>query len=308
MMSDGPKLLLIDGNNMAHRVFWANQNLAHKGRSTGLIYGFFKQLISLNNRCPDHFRVIAWDAKGGSYRRVEESKAGVEAGIVPEHYKQSRKEQKRTPEMEADIESLFEQMDQVRDGLALTSTLQVTMEGVEGDDILYSYAKWAEEHDGESIIISTDQDFYQCLSDKTTIFDAMKKETWTPERFRLEFGFGPELWVDAGAIMGEVGPSKDNIFGVNKWGPKTTYKYVREHGGVDAIRAALEQKAKITKTEQNFLNSRERLRLALSLKQMDKVPNIPRTRVIHKPNPKDIESFFLRFGMASLLKDIWRFA
>jgi DNA polymerase-1 len=289
---------------MAHRVFWANKNLAHKGRATGLIFGFIKQLAALHKKWPDHFRVVAWDAKGGSARRVAESKAGVERGIIAKYYKQERREQQKTPEKEAELESLFEQTDQVQDGLRLTRTLQVKIDGVEGDDILYSYAKWAERHGGEAVIVSTDQDFYQAMSDKVSIYDAMKKEMWTPERFELVFGFSHELWVDAGAIMGD---KSDTIIGVDKWGPKTTYKYVQEYGGIQAIWDVLTEKDKPSKTEQRFLDSDVRLELARSLKQMDEVPGLPRTRVLHVPDPKAVEAFLLRFGIASMLKDVWRF-
>jgi len=302
-MSEGPKLLLIDGNNMAHRVFWANQkkNLAYNGSSTGLVYGFVRQLVSLHKKWPHHFRIVAWDTEGGSARRVAESKVGVEAGVVPEYYKQSRREKEKPPE----IEDMYEQMDVLRDGLAVTNTLQVAMPEVEADDILYTYARWAARWAGSAVIVSSDQDFYQAIGDGVIVYDAMRKETWSEERFEMEFGFAPRLWVEAGAIMGEVGPSKDNIYGVDGWGPKTTYKYVKEHGGISGIRAAILAKSKVGKKEQVFLDSGERLRLAESLKRMDVVP-VPRARMTRKVDPKKVEAFFLKFGFASLLKEAWR--
>jgi 5'-3' exonuclease len=302
MPNDGPRLLLIDGNNMAHRVFWANQKLAYKGRSTGLIFGFFKQLVSLHKKWPDHFRVISWDCEGGSARRMEESKRGVESGLVPEHYKQARHEKEKPPE----IEDMYEQMDVLKEGLDLTRTLQVRMEDVESDDVLHTYAKWAEKWGGSSVVVSSDQDFYQLIGDGTVVYDAMKGEIWTRERFSMEFGFGPELWVDAGAIIGEVGPSKDNIFGVDGWGPKTTFKYVREFGGIAAIKAALTGREKLGKKEQTFIDSQDRLALAASLKRMDVVEGVPKPRVTRKIDQGRLDGFFLRFGFASLLKESWR--
>jgi DNA polymerase-1 len=301
-MPDSPKLLLVDGNNMAHRVFWANKDLAYKGRSTGVIYGFFKQLVSLHKKWPDHFRIVAWDCAEGSARRVDESKRAVEAGLVPQYYKQARREADKPPE----IEDMYEQMDVLREGLDLTRTLQVHADGVEGDDILHTYARWVTDWGGSAVIVSSDQDFYQVVGNGVVVYDAMKKQTWTEERFRMEFGFGPELWVDAGAIMGEVGPSKDNIFGIDGWGPKTTYRYVREHGGIDAIRETLSKKDRLGKRERDFLDGAERLELARSLKKMD-VVKVPRARMVRKIDPERIREFFLRFGFASLLKHVWRF-
>jgi len=305
-MSKGPKLLLIDGNNMAHRVYWTNKELSHQGRSTGLIYGFFKQLVSLHKHWEDYFRIIVWD--GGYERRLRESEEAVKQGLIPSAYKATR--HKNEEDMDADelqkLEDIHEQIAVVREGLKLTRCLQVRMEGVEADDILYSYAKHNLKWNGDSIIVSSDQDFYQALDDGIRIYDAMKKEIWTKERFTVEMGFDPELWVDAGAIMGEVGASKDNIHGVDGWGPVTAVKYVRKYGDVDAIIAALQEKKKRGKREETFLNSIPRLRLAKSLKAMDDIPDLPKPRVLRRLTKEELEKFFLKFGFASLLKDIWR--
>jgi DNA polymerase-1 len=301
-MPSGPKLLLIDGNNMAHRVFWANKNLSYKGRHTGVLYGFFRQLISLHKMYPNHFRVIAWD--GGYHRRRDESAKGIEAGLIPSGYKQNRKIEADDHEKLAQREAIMDQMEQLRtEALPLIRCLQVWMEGIEADDILNSYAKHNAKWDGESVIISSDQDFYQCVSPNTSVYDAMKKENWTDERLKLEFGFDPEKWVDAGAIMGD---KSDNIFGVEGWGPVTACKYVREHGGIPEIMAMLKAKSKLGKKEQTFVDSTDILELAYSLKMMDVIEGLPKTRVCRTISEDTIKAYFLEFGFASLLKDIRR--
>jgi DNA polymerase-1 len=301
-MPDGPKLLLIDGNNMAHRVFWANKNLSYKGRHTGVLYGFFRQLVSLHKMFPDHFRVIAWD--GGYHRRRNESQKAVEAGLIPSGYKQNRAIDEDDHEKLAQREAIMEQMEQLRsDALPLARCLQVWMEGVEADDILNSYAIKNRQWGGESVIISSDQDFYQCVGPGTIVYDAMKKETWSEERLTMEFGFEPARWIDAGAIMGD---KSDNIFGVEGWGPVTACKYVREHGGVHEIMEKLNAKAKRGKKEQTFVDSAEILELALSLKKMDVIEGLPKTRVTRELSEEKLKAYFLEFGFASLLKEVRR--
>jgi len=310
-MSDGPRLLLIDANNMCHRVFWAKKNaksggLSYKGRAVDVLYGFFRQLIHLKKKYPEHFPIIAWDR--GYARRLAESQKGVEEGIVPSAYKQPRKEAQQEKEQDRDEDylSLMEQMEQVRDSLELVYCIQVALDGFEADDIIYSYARTYADWDGKSVIVSTDKDFYQAIDDATIIYDAMKKQVWTKERFELEFGFSPHLWVDVGAIMGEVGPSKDNIFGVDGWGPKTACQYVQEYGDVDAIIAVLEAKKKRGKREQAFLDQIPRLRLAKSLKQMDIIPDLPKPRVIRPVTEEALKQFFIEWGFVSLLKEAIR--
>jgi DNA polymerase-1 len=265
-----------------------------------------KQLTSLHKQFPEHFRIISWDR--GYTRRKAESEEGVSQGIVPESYKAAREQKKEDgdAETQAKMEELREQMGQLEVLLKLVRCIQVEREGVEGDDILHSYARTYLKWDAESVIVSSDQDFYQCIDKGISIYDAMKKETWNLERFETEFEFHPSLWVDVGAIQGEVGPSKDNIFGVDGWGPVNAVKYVRQYGDVDAIIEGLKAKKKRGKKEETFLNSIPRLRLAKSLKRMDIIPQLPKPRVMVPLTKEALETKFLEFGFASLLKEIWR--
>jgi DNA polymerase-1 len=312
-MSDGkPKLLVIDGNNMSHRMYWAHKELSYNGRCTGLLYGFFRGLIALHKDYPDYFRVIVWDR--GYNRRLEESTRAVQDGIVPEAYKQNRRdkaeEAAEDPEAARVREEISEQMDEVKEALNFVRCLQVGIDGTEGDDVAFSYAKQNQANGGDTVIVSSDKDFMQVLDDRICVYDAMKQEKWTKERFKVEFEFDPALWVDVGALEGEEGPTKDNIFGVPGWGPVTACKYVREWGTLEQIIAVLENKvkagSKLAKKEQVLLAHVPRAMLAKSLKRMDNIPNLPKPRVMRKYDVKEVEQYFLTFRFASLLKEAWR--
>lgn len=235
------KLLLIDGNNLCYRVFWTHKQLASEidGETvpTGLLFGFLKSLISFRKKWPDHHPIIAWD--GGYSRRRMESEEGVRQGIIPSAYKATRPRGSEIPE---EIQDMFSQMDELKEMLKCVQGQQVWLRGFEADDLICTYAKRNEAQGGTNIIISSDADFYQLLSDNTIIYDAMKREKWTRERFVLEFGYEPSLWVDAGAIMGEVGKSKDNIHGVDGWGPVAANEATREYGDIDEVLEAVRLK------------------------------------------------------------------
>lgn len=205
-MSNGvPKLLILDGNNLSHRAYWAHKELSYNGRCTGLLFGFFKALVSLHKSYPDYFRVVVWDR--GYTRRLEESTKAVEAGIIPMAYKANRRqaEEEMSPDEREAREEIHEQMDEVKSALEFVRCLQVSIEGVEGDDLAYSYARQAQADGGDAVIVSSDLDFMQVLDDHIAVFDAMKQEKWTKERFQIEFCFDPVLWVDKGALEGEEG-------------------------------------------------------------------------------------------------------
>jgi DNA polymerase-1 len=302
-MSDGPKLVLIDGSNLCFREYFSKKNLSHKGRAVEVIYGGFRSLISYHKKWSDHFRIICWE--GGYARRLAESEEGVRKGIIPSSYKQNRRDKRNEPDAE-DLTSLFEQIEIFEAMLEKTKTLQVRAKGYEADDVINSYAEWAIRHGGEVIIVSSDKDFFQCIQKGVKVYDAMSKEMWDLERFEMEFGYSPHLWVDKGAIEGEIGPSKDNIFGVDGWGRVYANRYVAEHGNIDSILKFLKDKEKRGKREDVFIEQEERLRLAKSLKRMDIVPDLPMPRIKRALNEKDVRSMLIEYGFASIMKESWR--
>lgn len=286
--------VLIDGSNLCHRVFWANMNLSYNENPVGAIYGFFKSFVFLKQKYPCADFIVAWDRK--SVRRKVIAAEAIEKGLIERDYKENRKE--RYEEQKDKFESLYEQMDRIREGLVFSNCLSLHVDHEEADDIIYSYCKNIE---GKKVIVSSDNDFYQCLEDENVIiFDAMKKQTWNKEIFELEFGFKPELWVDAGAIIGD---KSDEIKGLNGWGKKTTFKYVCEYGTIENITRALKEKLKKSKSEENFLSNTELLSYAKRLKQMYVIDNLP-TFNGEKKSILDLKQFFLNFGFASLLKDL----
>jgi len=309
-MSDGPKLLLIDANNMSHRVFHTHQELQYKGRCSGVLFGFMQQLIRLRKQYPEHFMVIAWD--GGYARRKAESIEGVKSGIVPESYKESREKSKEeeNSKKQEERESLFTQMDQLKEELLpFIRCFQVFKKGFEGDDLIFTYCKYVQQHNGEAVVVSSDKDFMQVLgiSPSISVYDAMKDEIWTAERFQMEFAFPASLYVDYGAFVGETGPSSDNIFGIEGWGPKTSGDYIRQYGCFENIITAIQEKvtikAKLSKKEQTLLASIPRFHLARSLKKMDDVKQLPTPYCDYK-DEQSLYQKFIEWGFMSLLKDV----
>ena len=301
-MPDVPKLLLIDGNNTCHKVFWAmkasKQTLSYSGRALEVVYGFFKKLISLHKEYPDYLRIVAWDR--GYARRLAESEEAVKAGIIPSAYKATRHENDDA-EKEEQLENLKVQMNEICEGLKLVRGLQVALPGIEADDIINTYVQTYRKWNGQFIVVSSDKDFYQLLGNGVTIHRS-DDDIWNEERFRMETGFAPELWLEVGALMGEKG---DNIHGAEGWGPVTACKYVQQYGGLEAVIAAVQAKEKRSKKEEVLLASIPKVRLARSLKAMDVIPNIPKPRCLPM-DAKALEQYFLQWGFASLLKEIWR--
>lgn len=301
-MPDNPKLLLIDGNNTCHKIFWAmktsKQNLSYSGRAVEVMYGFFKTLITLHKDYPDYFRIVAWDR--GYARRKAESQKAVEAGIIPSGYKETRHEDDDAEKKE-NLENLHMQMDEIAESLKLVRGLQIAIPGVEADDIINTYVQTYRKWGGQFIINSSDKDFYQLLGTDLTIRRS-DSDIWTDNRFKLETGLYPHQWVEVGGLMGDKG---DNIIGAEGWGPVTAIKYVKEYGNLENTITAVQAKEKKNKREEVLLASIPKVRLARSLKAMDIIPNVPKPKCMPM-DAKALEQYFLQWGFASLLKEIWR--
>lgn len=291
------KLLLIDGNHLCHRVYWTHKTLSHKGKSVAVLYGFLRSLISLRKKYEDYLTVIAWD--GGYERRKIESSKAVEDGLIPAGYKQNRDDIR----MSDDFENISSQMSELVQVLTYTKVLQAFREGVEADDIIHSYAVQNSEAGGDTVIITGDKDYYQILKDGVTLYDPLKKKTWTRDVFIEEYGFVPELWVDVGALAGD---KSDNIYGIPGWGEKTAIKYVIEYGDVESVFKAISAKNKKSKKEEALMANGERLAVAKSLKKMDMVPYLPKLRFTKEYKKTELEKFLIEYKFITLMKDVWR--
>lgn len=240
------KLLLIDGNNLAARAAFANNDLsvvlpsspsedlhpddALSGQEfpTGVMHGFFRSLAMLRQSHPSHYIAIVWD--GGNDRRVLVTRKAMTDGILHDFYKANRKRGEVPPELEA----FFVQKPEIQRAISLTNIPQVVIKGEEADDVVASYvARYSGECD-EILVHTTDKDYYQLLSHNVTLLRA--DETFSMQEFEEAYGLSPSQWVDVGALMGDSG---DNIFGAPGWGEKTAMAAIKLYGSVDGFYKAM---------------------------------------------------------------------
>ena len=128
----------------------------------------------------------------------------------------------------------------LRDGLlTIKQALQhmglhcISIEGVEADDAIAALAeKWCKASPDRVVILSTDKDFLQLLSDQVCVYDHFKG-IWRDQTYVLEkFGVKPSQMGDLLALMGDAA---DNIPGVDKVGRKTAAELLRINGNLDRI-------------------------------------------------------------------------
>ncbi|MFA5312346.1 MAG: hypothetical protein WC375_03375 [Methanomassiliicoccales archaeon] len=229
------KYLLIDANNLAVRCAFANADLQSKaGVPTGVHFGFFQSLVNLIQKYQDYQMLIVWD--GRSKRRMEESKRGVEQGIVPEAYKENRK---KAPKPQPLI-NFEQQASFLQRGIGQTGIPQIRLHDYEADDIIATYSKMFRDKN-EVVMVTSDKDYLQLLHENVIMWDGMKSSEYTEASFHQTYGIMPYQHVHCGALMGDDG---DNIFGVPSWGEATALEAIKEHGTwqkvIDALVALAE--------------------------------------------------------------------
>lgn len=212
--------LLIDGYNLMYRCFYATPALTRAdGFPTNALHGWVKSLWRLMDQEKPDNTVVFFDL-GGSQDRL---------ALHPE-YKAQR------AEMPAELEKQVPVVKEITRALGLAA---IEQDGVESDDLLAScaIAKAAEGH--EILIVSSDKDFAQIVSDRIAILlpppSAQPKMGWRRldvAGVKDKFGVPPSLIPDYLALIGDT---SDNIPGLVGVGPKTAIKWLEKYGSLDGV-------------------------------------------------------------------------
>lgn len=205
--------LLIDVSCLAYRAFHALGDLGYGGESTAVVYGMLRAVIDLQQLHSTNRVVFCFDRGYG--KRLE----------VDDEYKANRRtDEKSEEELEA-YRDLRQQLYRLRvRHLPAAGFRNVCwQDDYEADDVIASICQQLP-HGQTAVVVSTDGDLYQLLSDnRVVIWSPSKKKAITAESFRREWGIDPTLWADVKAIAGCTG---DNVRGVKGVGEKTAVKFL----------------------------------------------------------------------------------
>lgn len=210
-----PPWLILDCDYLCHRAEHSMSGLKFKGRMTGVLYGFFKALLSLEERFDTGNVVFCFD-----------SKIRKRAEIYPEY-----KAQRKTPSTREEAKAAVEYHHQI---IKLRTTYLPSVgfnnilwhPGYEGDDqIAVAHQRIRSRPYGEeSIIVTCDQDLYQLIDPRCSIFNPATEKTIDLDTFDKMYGIHPRWWALVKALGG---CSSDNIVGAPGVGEKTALKFFK---------------------------------------------------------------------------------
>ncbi len=283
------RLLLVDGSSYLYRAFHALPDLrTSKGEPTGAIRGVLSMLQRLHKDYPSDYSACVFDAKGKTFRD----------DIYPE-YKANRAAM--PDDLRPQIEPLFEAIKAM--GWPL-----IVEEGVEADDVIGALAKQAEREGVQTVISTGDKDISQLVNNHITVVNTMRDafrktdEVLDPTGVENKFGIPPELMIDYLMLIGD---SSDNVPGVEKVGPKTAVKWLKEYGSLENIIANADKITGVVgenlrKALPWFATSRELITIRCDVGIRENLHDLsPQT-----PDKAKLAELYGRFEFKTWLKDL----
>ena len=215
------KILLIDGNSMANRAFYATMGRMMKtptGISTNAVYGFSQIMFkTIEEEKPDKI-IVAFDISSSEKRTK-----------IFSEYKAGRH---KAPE------DLTIQFPIIKELLKTMNIPIVQKDGIEADDILGAIAKKEGKKGNKIIILTGDRDYFQLVDINVnirypkTIMGKTEYIIYDNYKINEEYGLTPEKLIEVKALMGDA---SDNIPGVKGIGEKTALKLIIQFGSLEKI-------------------------------------------------------------------------
>jgi DNA polymerase-1 len=199
-------IFIIDGSSFLYRAYYGLKPIhTTHGVPVQAVYNFCRMIKKMIDEYNPHYLVIAWDSKGPTERHELFSEYKATRQLPPS--------------------DLFEQKNKIVEFASLIGITQVEQSGIEADDLMYSIARDAEANGFDAILITSDKDMGQMLTDKIVMFDWFKQEFIDAAVLEKKMGFAVSKLVFYYALIGD---SSDNIPGVKGIGKVGATQLVNE--------------------------------------------------------------------------------
>lgn len=246
------KLVLIDGNSLINRAFYATPPLSAKdGTPTNAVYAFVNMLVRIIGDIKPQYILVAFDRKEPTFRH--------------EMYADYKGTRKPMPE---DLRPQIDLMKKVLDTMGISRYEQA---GIEADDIIGSMAK---RYKGDTIIITGDKDSFQLVDETTSVYFTRRgiteTEIYSNENFKEKTGIEPIQIIDLKSMMGD---SSDNIPGIAGVGEKTALSLVEKYGSLENLYSHIDELS--GKLKEKVENSKDIAYLSKTLATINVKLDIP---------------------------------
>lgn len=276
------KILLIDGNSLVNRAFYALPRLSAGEQPTGAVYGFLTMLLKLmESERPDGV-AVAFDTPAPTFRHRQYAAYKAHRTGMPEELAA------QLPVLKAILEAL---------GLV---TWEV--EGCEADDVLGTAACRAAHRGNQVVIVSGDRDILQLVGPHTRVMLTKHRgaqlEEFDEARLTEDYGLSPAQFIELKGLMGDA---SDNIPGVPGIGEKRAIAILKAFGTIDnALSRIAEVEPKAAREALAAHGEQARLSRQLAAIQCD-LPLDQREPRPWQPREEAVVALFTRYQFTSLL-------
>ena len=286
------KLLLIDGNSVAFRAFYAlyrqlDRFTSPDGLHTNAIFTFKNMLDAIMKQTNPTDVLVAFDAGKVTFRT--------------EMYQDYKGGRQKTPS------ELSEQLPVIREMLKDLGIKSYELKNYEADDIIGTLSKMGEDAGYTVDIVTGDRDLTQLASDKTTVLITKNgvgdTEAYTPDHMKEVNGVTPTEFIDMKALMGD---SSDNYPGVTKVGPKTASRLIQKYGSIEELYEHVDEMKK-SKLKENLINDKDKAFLAKKLATIDRDSPVEVTLAdtkLQEPNIEDLRNLYEHLGFKKFLAEL----
>src|SRR5262245_48855899 len=174
----------IDAHNLIYQVFHAMPEMTGpSGQPVGAVQGFVRDLLDLIEVRQASYLIVAFDHPGKTFR-----------DDLYDEYKAKREE------MPADLQLQIPVIHQFLDALGI---LTLSLEGFEADDILATIARQVEAAGGRCLLVTTDKDCRQLISDRVQLFNKRTNEIFYAAALQKTSSIRPDQGVDFQSLAGD---------------------------------------------------------------------------------------------------------
>jgi DNA polymerase I len=285
-----PRIFLIDTYGFIFRAFHARARMqappmrTASGLPTEAVLIFNNMLKKLSKTFAPQYMAAIFESLGKTHR--EEAFA---------EYKANRSE---TPP------DLITQIPYVERLLAALHIPVIQYAGFEADDVIGTLSRKAAEAGCEVVIVSSDKDMLQLVTDRVSMLNPAKDDTWyDPAKVKEFMGVEPRQVADLLALKGDA---VDNIPGAPGIGDKGAKDLIDQFGSVTA---ALDRAAEVTKrmSRESLQNNRERILMSLQLATIECAVPIPfdlEALRVREPDAEALKTLYKELEFFSQLKEL----
>jgi DNA polymerase-1 len=285
-----PRIFLIDTYGFIFRAYHARARTGAppmrttSGISTEAVFIFTNMLRKLSRTFEPKYMAAIFESIGKTHRETEFAE-----------YKANRTEMPQ---------DLSEQIPYVRRLIEALRVPIVQYAGFEADDVIGTLSRKAAENGYEVVIVSSDKDMLQLVTDRVSMLNPAKDDTWyDPAKVKEFMGVEPSQVADLLALKGDA---IDNIPGAPGIGDKGAVDLIAQFGSVEA---ALDRAAEVTRKmyRESLQNNRGRIEMSKKLATIDcnvPVPFEPFNLRTQEPDIEHLKPLYKELEFFSHLKEL----